>query len=203
MADLEEIIGAALQSVELGRGSLGNYRELVDFQKREFFLEDIENDAARELIGFVRHFNEIDKLIPIEDRKPITILINSYGGSINDCYAIIDTITFSKTPVHTKCIGVAYSAGGLILLAGHKREMTPMSSFMFHEGSAAMSGDAAKMKDQMRFYERQLEQMRQFVFKRTTISPELFKEKQERDWFLTAPEALEYGIVDKISNDWF
>lgn len=173
-------------------------------QQRELYLEDVDGDSSRELVRAIVDFNREDDEIDAEqgetERQPIYLYINSYGGSVTDAYAIIDAITMSKTPIYTVCIGTAYSAGGIILISGHKRFMYPKGSFMFHEGSAGMFGDAGKVKDTMKFYERQLKQLRDFILERTKITPELYEEKLSNDWYLTAEDCLHHGIIDGVST---
>lgn len=169
-------------------------------QQRELYLEDVDGDSSRELVRAIVDFNREDDENGIVERQPIYLYINSNGGFITDGYAIVDAITMSKTPVYTVCIGTAYSAGGIILISGHKRFMYPKASFMFHEGSAGMFGDAGKVKDTMKFYEKQLKQLRDFILERTKITPELYEEKLSNDWYLTAEDCLHHGIIDGVST---
>lgn len=180
------------------------YKLLKHHTQRELFLEDVDGDASRELVRAIIDFNREDDEIDAEEgeteRQPIYLYINSYGGSVTDAYAIIDAIMMSKTPVHTVCVGTAYSASGIILISGHKRYMYPRASFMFHEGSAGMFGDAGKVKDTMKFYERQLKELQTFILTRTKISEELYDQKLSNDWYLTAEECLHHGIIDSVST---
>ena len=160
----------------------------------------MDNESAREFVNLIVEFNKDDEGIPVDKRQPITIYINSCGGTVQDGYAIIDAIALSKTPVHTVGLS-AYSMGALVLLAGHKRAMYPSGSVMFHEGSASIFGDAGKVKDTMRFYEKQLEIAKQMMFTRTKITPELYEKKEDNDWYLTAQEALELGVVDELATN--
>ena len=184
------------------------YKLLIHHQQRELYLEDVDSDASSELVRLIIDFNREDDTLEAEhdkvesnvERKPIYLYINSYGGSVTDAYAIIDAIEMSKTPIYTICVGTAYSAGGIILISGHKRFMYPKASFMFHEGSAGMFGDAGKVKDTMKFYERQLKQLENFILTKTKITQELYDTKLSNDWYLTAEECLQHGIIDKVST---
>ena len=184
------------------------YKLLIHHQQRELYLEDVDSDASSELVRLIIDFNREDDILEAEhdklesnvERKPIYLYINSYGGSVTDAYAIIDAIEMSKTPIYTICVGTAYSAGGIILISGHKRFMYPKASFMFHEGSAGMFGDAGKVKDTMKFYERQLKQLENFILTKTKITQELYDTKLSNDWYLTAEECLQHGIIDKVST---
>jgi ATP-dependent Clp protease protease subunit len=169
---------------------------------REIYVEDIDGESLHSVFRLIKAYNNEDsqKNIPICERKPIKIYINSLGGSLTDGYGLVDIITMSETPVYTIGIATAYSAGALILVAGHKRFMYPKASFMLHEGSAFIGGDAGKVKDTMKFYDKQLEIGREFILKRSRITPELYDQKQANDWYFTADECLSLGIVDEIST---
>lgn len=183
--------------------SFVEYKEINKYKDRVIYLEDVDEESCKEIFNLILEYNKQDSEISIENRKPIQLFINSCGGNMTDAYALIDTILMSKTPVHTVGVGVCYSAGGLILIAGHKRFMYPLGSFMFHEGSAGVFGDAGKVKDTMRFYETQLTQMKKFIMERTKIDHELYEQKLANDWYLTADECLKYGIIDQISTTLF
>lgn len=197
LISLEDLINEVLK---LKPTSYDEYKLIMHHQQRELFLEDVDSESSRELVRAIVDFNREDEILPIEKRKPIYLYINSYGGSVTDAYAIVDAIQMSKTPIHTVCVGTAYSAGGIILISGHKRSMYPRASFMFHEGSAGMFGDAGKVKDTMKFYEKQLKELEKFILTKTKITPELYEQKLSNDWYLTADECLQHGIIDSVSD---
>ena len=133
---------------------LNNTEELKDIEcvsavkdvlDRNMILGDIDNIAAEAVAHLIRFWNKADEGIPVEDRKPIKLLIDSYGGSLVGGLMIADAIRLSKTPVYTVNAGTAYSAGLLVFITGHRRFCYPSASFLFHEGSTATAGfvDAA------------------------------------------------------------
>lgn len=199
IVSLEEVIKQVFDADKTN--SLEEYRKIVRYQSRHIFLEDVDENSAREIIRLIIEFNKEDLGKKPEERKPVKIFINSLGGSMTDAYAIMDSILMSETPVYTIGVGTCYSAGGLVLMAGHKRYMYPLASFMFHEGSAGIFGDAGKVKDTMKFYETQLKQMQTFILKKTKITPELYEQKLSNDWYLTSDECLTLGITDEIATN--
>lgn len=177
-----------------------DYVLLLEHKSREIFLEEVDSESCKEIFKKIVAFNREDLGKSIHERTPIKIFINSPGGDVTDGYALMDAIAMSKTPVHTIGIGIAYSMGAMILLAGHKRIMFPKASLMLHEGSASLFGDATKVKDTMKFYEKQLKIAENFILQKSKISSELYEQKQANDWYLTAEEALELGLVDELAT---
>ena len=113
----DEIKG--LKDVNLPDPDLLYYYNMMD--NREIFVNfDIDENLIVNSYDIIK-WNKEDKNIPIEERKPIKIFINSDGGCLNSILNLIDTIKLSKTPIITIGMGKAYSAGGLLLMAGHKR----------------------------------------------------------------------------------
>ena len=177
-----------------------NILEVNGFLNREIFVGDIDSDLGVAVNVLIRFYNQQDEeeSIPVQDRKPIKIFIDSGGGDLDATFTIIDSIKMSKTPVWTINFGCAYSGGFFIFINGHKRFTTPLSTFLYHEGSTGNVGDAGKFRNFAEFYERQLALLKDIVLKQTNISEELYKEHQKDDWWLDANEALDLGIADEI-----
>lgn len=181
-----------------GPNNLNELIQLQNYKNRIIYINDVEDYFAQNVVGNIINYNKSDNFIPIEKRLPIKMFINSCGGSLPACYTIIDAIKLSETPVFTINIGVAYSAGGIILLAGHKRYAFPHSSFLLHEGSNGFAADAGKFKDYSRFYEKQLNDSKDFVIGQTLIDEELYEQKRHTDWWMDVHEMLKHGIIDEI-----
>lgn len=129
----QDVDNLQLPSPEL----LTYYRNLED---RVIWIDDGIDESVLEVSKLIMRFNKEDTNIPIKDRKPIKLLIYSYGGDGNVCFSLLDIIALSKTPVYTYNMGIAMSAGFLILLAGHKRFCTKYSTALAHSGSGGTSG---------------------------------------------------------------
>ena len=140
--------------------------------------------------------------IPVEERQPIKVYIDSNGGCLDDTLTMIDAISMSKTPVWTICVGNAYSGGFFTFIAGHKRIAYPMSSFMFHEGSTnSGTVDAGKFRNYADFYSRQMELLKKVTLKYTKISEEDYEHHRKDDWWFFAEEGIQYGFVDEIAKE--
>lgn len=165
--------------------------------------EEIEPYTATYVFNFIRFWNTIDDMedIPIEERKPIKIYIDSPGGDLDATFSIIDSIKLSKTPVYTITYGIGHSGGFFIGIAGHKRYGMPHSSYMFHEGCGQGGGDAHKYIQSVKFYEKRLSQLKKHTLENTKISEQSYNKHRKDDLWLTADEALEFGIIDEILTE--
>ena len=170
---------------------------------RELYVGGISDEMSGGLEAVIRFWNRFDEQenIPVEERVPIKLYIDSWGGDLVACYTIINAIELSKTPVWTICIGAAYSAGFFIYITGHKRFAYPLASFLYHEGSTAAMGDAHKFRNQADFYKKQLDQLKAHTLKYTKLSETDYERILKDDYWLTAPEAVEQGIVDVILTE--
>lgn len=184
---------------------LKTFDQLVEYYQayndRNLVIADIGPDLAIAVDSIIRFWNKVDENIPVEERQPIKLYIHSPGGYLTSAFAIIDTVKLSKTPVHTIAIGDVYSGGFFIFLAGDKKYTYPHASFLYHEGATANGGDANKFRNFAKFYEVQLEQLRQIVLKNSSITEEEYEKHIKDDWWLTAEEAVKYGIADEILTE--
>jgi len=131
---------------------------------------------------------------------PINLLINSPGGSIYDMLAIVDFIQTFNVPVNTICRGAAFSAAAVILTCGTgTRVMSKRSSVMFHQSSNYLEGKFNDVKASLAFTQVIENDMYTLLASRTTQSDPLWwKEKMKTDFFLSAEEALQLGVIDSI-----
>lgn len=179
--------------------------ELVTYYKndndRVFWIEDEIGDGLFEYSKQILRFNQEDKDIPIEERKPIKFFIDSPGGDLETMLAFIGLVGISKTPIWMINAGIAYSAAGLILMSGHKRFALPNSQCLIHTGSGQLGGTFDQTTEQMKNYKQMVEKMKNFIISHTNIDQKLFNKNKSKDWFITTEEQLELGIVDKIVDD--
>lgn len=179
-------------------GLLEPYRRL---REREIVWNDDIDDATIDIALYIKKWNEEDKGIDVKDRKPIKIFINSDGGSVDTVLHVIDMIRLSKTPVYTIGMGRVYSAGGLLLMAGHKRYIFSHTSCLIHDGSSGAIGSIGKMLDNLEFTKRLEEKMKQYILTSTHITAEMYDQNYRRDWFMFSEEMIELGIADEIVTD--
>lgn len=179
--------------------------EMVEFYRRlrdrEIVWNDVIGDDLIDVPLYIMKWNKEDKDIPVEDRKPIKIFINSDGGTVNATLFTANVIAISKTPVITIGMGRAYSSGGLLLMAGHKRYIFETTSILIHDGSTGALGDTGKVLDNLKFTEESENRTCNFILEHTKIPKDLLERNYRRDWFMFSDEAIKYGIADKIVTD--
>ncbi|MBE3554088.1 MAG: ATP-dependent Clp endopeptidase proteolytic subunit ClpP [Thermicanus sp.] len=132
--------------------------------------------------------------------KDIYLYINSPGGSITAGMAIYDTMQFIKPPVSTICIGIAASMGAFLLAAGEKgkRYALPNSEVMIHQPLGGVRGQAEDIRIHADWILRTREKINQILAERTGQPLERIAKDTDRDFFMSAEEAKEYGIVDDV-----
>ena len=132
--------------------------------------------------------------------KEISVYINSPGGSVTAGLAIYDTMQFVKPSVATYCVGQAASMGALLLCAGAKgkRFALPAARIMIHQPWGGVQGAAADISIQAREILRLRERLNELLVKHTGQSLEKIQKDTDRDYFMSAEEAKEYGIIDEV-----
>ena len=132
--------------------------------------------------------------------KEISVYINSPGGSVTAGLAIYDTMQFVKPDVATYCVGQAASMGALLLAAGAKgkRFALPAARIMIHQPWGGVQGAAADISIQAREILRLRERLNELLMKHTGQSLEKIQKDTDRDYFMSAEEAKEYGIIDEV-----
>ena len=200
--DLDDLLEGLGGKVKEDTKDLDSLMELAQGLDRNIFIGDIDN-IADTVDAVIRFWNNYDnqRNIPIDEREPIKLYIDSYGGSLTEAFTICDSIKLSKTPIWTINIGTAYSGGFLIAICGDRRYAYPHASYLFHEGATGNSADANKFRNFADFYQIQLEQLKDIILKHTSITSEKYKEKQRDDWWITADDAINYGIADEIAEE--
>ena len=135
-----------------------------------------------------------------DPEKDISLYINSPGGVITDGMAIYDTMQYIKCDVSTICLGMAASMGAFLLAAGTKgkRFALPNSEIMIHQPSGGAQGQATDISIHATHILRVKDKLNQILSERTGQPLDVVKRDTERDNFMTAQEALEYGLIDKV-----
>ena len=174
------------------------YRNLED---RVIWIDYGVDESILEVSKLIMQFNKEDKDVPVEQRRPIKLLLYSYGGDGQACFSLLDVIALSKTPVWCINMGVAMSAGLLILLAGHKRFCLKNSTALAHSGSGGASGTFEQTEAQMKDYKRFVDTMRNYIMERTNIDTKTWNKYKSKEWYLYAEDQIKYHVVDKIIDD--
>ena len=162
---------------------------------RIIFLSDEVNDATASLVVAQMLFLEAQ-----DPDKDIAFYINSPGGSVTAGMAIYDTMNFIKCDVSTICIGMAASMGAFLLSSGTKgkRFALPNSEIMIHQPLGGAKGQASDIKIQAELILRTRDNLNKILAANTGKSLEVIEHDTERDHYMTAKEALAYGLIDKI-----
>lgn len=171
------------------------------YSKRELVWNGDIDDDTLEISLAIRKWNAEDKGIDPGKRKPIKIFINSDGGSVDAVLNVIDLIKLSKTPVVTIGMGKVYSAGGLLLMAGHKRYVFKHTSCLIHDGSSGAVGSIGKLIDNLKFTEKLEAVMKEYILSHTKITEQMYNENYRRDWFMFSDEMLELGVADEVIDN--
>ncbi len=135
--------------------------------------------------------------------QAVNLYINSPGGLVDQTLAIYDTMQFVGSEVATYCIGQAASGAAIILMAGAKgqRYILPNAKVMMHQPYGGVTGQAEDIKIQAEEVLRDKDRLNQIISKCTGKSVDFVRENTERDRYLSAEEALEYGIVDELLEE--
>ena len=161
-----------------------------------FLSEDVNQTSASLVIAQMLFLESEDP------DKEISLYINSPGGSITDGMAIVDTINYIKCPVSTICVGMAASMGAVLLASGEKgrRFATPNSEILIHQPliSGGLSGQTTEIKIHADHMVRTREKLNKLLSERTGQSLETIEKDTERDNYMSAEEALKYGLIDGI-----
>jgi ATP-dependent Clp protease protease subunit len=173
-----------------------HWQELKD---RILVINDgIDEYVIEEYIMPIIKWNKEDEGKPVEERKPITIYLNSPGGDIFVGLTLAEVIKKSVTPVHIVVLTFAASMGSVILVAGHKRSAYSYANILIHDGQTGVSGSSNKVKDHMKYIEKKNGQIKDFICSNSKISEEKYESMSDREWWLSADEALELGLIDEI-----
>ena len=178
-----------------GRGerSYDIYSRLLN--ERVIFLVGPVNDHVANLV--------VAQLLFLESENPdkdISFYINSPGGSVSAGMAIYDTMNFIKPEVSTLCTGMAASMGAFLLAAGAKgkRFSLPNSKIMIHQPSGGSQGQATEIEIQAREILKTREQLNKILAECTGQPLERIERDTERDYYMTAQETKEYGLIDQV-----
>jgi len=189
------LVPYVIEQTSKGERSYDIFSRLL--KDRIIFLSEDVNSASASLV--------VAQLLFLESEDPdkeISLYINSPGGSITDGMAIVDTINYIKCPVTTICVGMAASMGAVLLASGAKgkRFATPNAEILIHQPliSGGLSGQTTEIKIHADHMVRTREKLNKLLSERTGQDLETIQRDTERDNYMTAEEALKYGLIDGI-----
>ena len=198
MIEKSSLVPYVIEQTSKGERSYDIFSRLL--KDRIIFLGEDVNPTTSSLIIAQMLFLESE-----DPDKEIYFYINSPGGSITDGMGIVDTMNYIKCPVSTFCIGMAASMGAVLLSAGEKgkRFAMPNSEILIHQpliGGGGISGQATEVKIHADHLVKTREKLNKFLSERTGKPIEQIEKDTERDNYMTAQEALEYGLIDGIMD---
>ena len=187
------LVPMVVEQTNRGERSYDIFSRLLN--DRIIFLADQVNDTTASLV--------VAQLLYLESADPdkdISLYINSPGGSITSGMAIYDTMKYIKCDVSTICVGMAASMGAFLLSSGAKgkRLALPNSEIMIHQPLGGFQGQATDIKIHADRIIKIKKDLNQILAKNTGQPLEIIERDTERDNFMTATQALEYGLVDKV-----
>lgn len=200
MLEKDSLVPYVVEQTSKGERSYDIFSRLL--KDRIIFLGEDVNATSASLV--------IAQLLFLESEDPdkeIYLYINSPGGSITDGMGIVDTMNYIKCPVITICVGLAASFGAVLLANGEKgkRFATPNSEILIHQPliggqGGGISGQATEIKIHAEHMIRTREKLNKLLSEKTGQSIETIERDTERDHYMTAQEALEYGLIDGIMD---
>lgn len=187
------LVPTVIEQTNRGERAYDIYSRLLN--DRIVFLADEVNDVTASLV--------VAQLLFLEAQDPdkdICMYINSPGGSVSAGMAIYDTMNYIKCDVSTICIGMAASMGAFLLSSGAKgkRIALPNSEIMIHQPLGGMQGQASDIKIHADHILRTKAKLNQILAENTGKPLEQIEKDTDRDNFLTAQQALEYGLIDRV-----
>jgi ATP-dependent Clp protease protease subunit len=190
---LSPLIPMVIEQTSRGERSFDIYSRLLN--ERIIFLgTPVDDQIANLTVAQLLHLESEDP------DKDISIYINSPGGVVYAGLAIYDTMQFIKPDVATICIGMAMSMGAVILTGGTKgkRMALPNSKILIHQGSAGFSGQPTDIEIQAREVIGLKRSLEEIMAKHTGQTQEKLQKDMDRDYYMTAQEAKDYGIIDNV-----
>ena len=196
MTEKNSLVPYVVEQTSKGERSYDIFSRLL--KDRIIFLgEDVNSTSAGLIIAQLLFLESEDP------EKEIFLYINSPGGSITDGMGIEDTMNYIKCPVSTICVGMAASMGAVLLASGEKgkRYATPNSEILIHQpliGGGGLSGQTTEIKIHADHMVKTRDKLNKLLSERTGQSLETIQKDTERDNYMTAEEALKYGLIDGI-----
>lgn len=187
------LVPTVLEKTSLGERAYDIYSRLL--KERIIFIgSGIDADIANLVIA------QLIFLAHEDDKKDITLYINSPGGSVSAGMAIIDTMNFIKPHVSTVCIGMAASMGAMILSCGEKgkRFILPNAEVMIHQPLGGAEGQASDIAIQAEHILKTRDTLYKMLAENTGKPLDTIKKDADRDYWMSANESVKYGIVDKV-----
>lgn len=193
MRETMQLVPMVIEQSSRGERSFDIYSRLL--RERIIFLNGEVNDTVSALVCAQLLFLEAEN-----PKKPISLYINSPGGVVTSGLAMYDTMRYIRAPVHTLCMGTARSMGSFLLMAGEpgERAALPNASLLVHQPSGGFQGQASDIFIHAEEIQRTKHRMTRLYAEHCGRTYDEVERALDRDRFMTADEALEWGLIDRI-----
>jgi ATP-dependent Clp protease protease subunit len=193
MREAMQLVPMVIEQSSRGERSFDIYSRLL--RERIIFLNGEVNDTVSSLVCAQLLFLEAEN-----PKKPISLYINSPGGVVTSGLAMYDTMRYIRAPVHTLCMGTAYSMGSFLLMAGEpgERAALPNASILVHQPSGGFKGQASDMLIHAEEIKRTKQRVTRLYAEHCGRAYEEVERALDRDHFMSAEEALAWGLIDRI-----
>lgn len=183
---------------EMGTGIYDDLMKYYTDRRVLIINKDIDNSVIESYAIRILRWNDEDKNILPEKRRPITLLIHSCGGDLFSTLFLIDIIKQSKTPICTVGMGLVASAAYYIYINGHKRLAFENTVFLQHDGTISIADSNSKVKDFIAFNDLMEERIKESILTQTKIDADFYDKTFDKEYYFFADKGKELGVVDKI-----
>jgi ATP-dependent Clp protease protease subunit len=186
------LIPTVIEKTSNGEKAYDLYSRLLE-DRIILLCGEIDDHLANNIVAQLLYLDSLNK-------ENINLYINSNGGSVTAGFAIYDTMNYIKSDVSTICIGLAASMGAFLLSSGTKgkRYSLPNADILIHQPSGGAEGQATEMKIAAEHIIKMRDKLNNILAKNTGKKLEQIANDVERDYYMTADEARDYGLIDKI-----
>ena len=196
MREAMQLVPMVVEQSSRGERSFDIYSRLL--RERIVFINGEVNDSVSALVCAQLLFLEAEN-----PKKPISLYINSPGGVVTSGFAMYDTMRFIRAPVHTLCMGTARSMGSFLLMAGEpgERAALPNANMLVHQPSGGFQGQASDIAIHAEEILKTKQRITRLYAEHCGRSYKEAERALDRDHFLTAEEAVEWGLIDRILSE--
>ena len=200
---LEALMGGGTPVAQSFNYTLLDSFEMEDIDDRRLYINDnIDNDVITSIGYHIMRYNRLDKGIDVKERKPIMLYLNTHGGDLYAGNSLISLIKSSKTPIYTVNLGLCFSMGFLIFLAGKKKYSMDNGIFLLHDGGNGDANSTAKVFDKIEFEKNVIEKkIKEYVVENTAITSKMYDKNYRREWYMDVDKAKELNVVDYIVGE--
>lgn len=180
-------------------------KEEARLEKREFLLnKNVSADSVEKIVLSINEINLKDSQEELKNpsfvRKPIKLIIDSFGGSIYCGSLLVNTIENSDTPVYGYCLSKAMSMGFMIFVVCHKRFASPNATLMYHDAGTTLGGTVTGIQHSVNQTKRMIKRFDSLVTSYTNIKQSRLDrvKREQRNWYIFGDDAVELGLVDEL-----